>query len=77
MIVVSDAGPIIALARIDELVARNIAESLGLKVSGTVGILLKAKELKLIGKLKPYLNDLRNKNVWISDEVYKMSEIFH
>ncbi|MFH1672557.1 MAG: DUF3368 domain-containing protein [Pseudomonadota bacterium] len=33
---------------IDDLKARNAAENMGLKVTGTIGILLKAEKLKLI-----------------------------
>lgn len=60
---------------IDELIARNIAEALGLKVVGTIGILLKAKTEKLIAQIKPNLDELRDKNIWISDEVYNRSLI--
>ena len=78
MIVVSNSGPIIALAHemkadlvlIDEYIAREIAKSLNLKVSGSIGVLVKAKKDRLIKELKPILDELKKKNVWISDELY-------
>ena len=43
------------------------AKHAGLKVTGTIGLLLKAKQLGLIPELKPLLFELRTKNVWLSD----------
>ncbi|MBE9062501.1 DUF3368 domain-containing protein [cf. Phormidesmis sp. LEGE 11477] len=46
---------------LDERDARKIAKSLGLRVTGILGILLKAKQSGDILSLKPYLEDLRQK----------------
>lgn len=43
---------------IDELRGREIAEQLGLKIVGLLGILLKAKAVGLIEQVKPLLNRL-------------------
>ncbi len=56
---------------VDELIARNIAENLGLKISGTVGVLLKAKKSGLISEVKSELDRLKKKNVWLGNEVCK------
>jgi predicted nucleic acid-binding protein len=52
---------------LDESLGRFHAKHTGLKVTGTIGILLKAKQLGHINELKPLLFELRTKNVWLSD----------
>ncbi len=52
---------------LDESLGRFHAKHARLKVTGTIGILLKAKQLGYINKLKPLLLELRTKNVWLSD----------
>ncbi len=54
---------------IDEKLGRFHAKHANLKVSGTIGILLKAKALGLIEELKPLLIELTDKNVWISEKL--------
>lgn len=56
---------------IDETDARRAAARLGLRVVGTVGILLRAKEQRLIEKVEPYLRALRTKaHFWLSNDLY-------
>lgn len=57
------------LTLLDETIARKIANLLGLRVKGTLGILVLAKKDNLIKELKPILEELRTKGVWLSDEV--------
>lgn len=52
---------------LDESLGRFHAKHNGLKVTGTIGILLKAKQLGYIIELKPLLFELRSKNVWLSN----------
>ena len=54
---------------LDESLGRFHAKHTGLKVTGTIGILLKAKQLGYITELKPLLFELRTKNVWLSDSL--------
>ncbi len=57
----------------DEAEVRRIAKSLGLKVAGTIGILLKAKKMGLIKSLKKNIEMLRENGFWISNDlVYKV-----
>jgi len=42
-----------------------------LKVSGTLGVLIKAKNDGLVKELKPLLKELREKNVWINETLMK------
>lgn len=55
---------------IDERKARKIAKNLGLNVTGTLGILVEAKRLGLIKKLKPLLDKLIDNNIRISRDLY-------
>ena len=38
-------------------------------MTGTIGILIKAKKLGLITELKPLIFELREKGVWLSDSL--------
>jgi len=44
---------------IDEQIGRNVAEEYGLKITGILGVLVKAKSEGLIPEVKPMLNKLR------------------
>ncbi len=52
---------------LDEKIGRLHAKHADLKVTGTIGILLKSKSKGLIHEIKPLLNELSLKGVWISD----------
>lgn len=52
---------------LDEILGRFHAKHAGIKVTGTAGVLLKAKQVGYITELKPLLFELRTKNVWLSD----------
>lgn len=57
---------------IDEKKGRKIAHELGIEVIGLIGILLEAKEKKLIKEIKPVLDELRSKaNFRISESLYE------
>ena len=56
---------------IDEKIGRYYANHADLKVTGTLGVLLKAKKEGLIKEIKPILNELIIKGIWISDKLYK------
>ncbi len=58
---------------IDEKLGRFYAKHADLKVTGTIGILIKAKQQGIIKNLKPLLYELIEKNVWISENL--ISEI--
>ena len=60
-----------AVLLIDEADGRKAAMRRGLKLVGTVGILLRAKEQQLIERVEPYLQALRTKaRFWLSDNLY-------
>jgi predicted nucleic acid-binding protein len=56
---------------LDEKLGRFHAKHADLKVTGTIGILLKAKTDGLVKELKPLLNELTEKGVWISEKLKK------
>ena len=53
----------------DELMGRRFVQQLGLKLTGTVGVLLKAKELGLIASVTDLLTELIQKGTWISPKL--------
>ncbi len=58
---------------LDETLGRFHAKHIGLNVTGTIGILLKAKENGIIDKIKPILNELSQKGIWLSETLIKQT----
>jgi predicted nucleic acid-binding protein len=59
------------LILLDEKLGRFHANDAGLKVTGTIGVLLKAKNTGIITKIKPLLIELTEKDVWLSNRLIK------
>lgn len=55
---------------IDEFLGREEAERQGLKFTGVLGVLLKAKEKNLIQAIKPYLDQLIISRFRLSRSMY-------
>lgn len=57
---------------LDEREARQVAQSLGLQVIGTLGILLLAKNRGIITQVKPVLDAMINHaQYWVSRPLYE------
>jgi predicted nucleic acid-binding protein len=54
---------------LDDLKARKVAEKLGLRITGTIGILLKAESMALIDNAHDKARELRNEGFYISDQI--------
>lgn len=54
---------------LDDLKGRKEAEKLGFKITGTLGVLFKAKQLGIINELKVYLEKLKNVGFRISENI--------
>ncbi len=54
---------------LDEKLGRFHAKHAGLKVTGTIGVLIKAKKQGIIEELKPLLYELTTKDVWFSEKL--------
>ncbi len=54
---------------IDDSKARKVAENMGLKVTGTIGVLMKAERLGLIGRAHDKVRELREKGFYVSEEL--------
>lgn len=61
---------------IDDSKARKIAEKLGVKVTGTIGVLLKAENLGLITSSYKKAIELREKGFYVSDELLEDIRLF-
>ncbi|MBI3403776.1 MAG: DUF3368 domain-containing protein [Acidobacteria bacterium] len=55
---------------LDDLPARRIAHEAGLTVIGTLGVLLGAKRIGLIGKVRPELANLVRTSFFLSPQLY-------
>ena len=54
---------------LDDYKARKIAQNLGLKFTGTIGIIIKAKLVGIIPSIKPYLQKIKETNFRITAEI--------
>ncbi|MBS9767563.1 MAG: DUF3368 domain-containing protein [Flavobacteriaceae bacterium] len=65
------------LLLVDDLKARKLAQKLNLKITGALGVIYKAKQEKVIDKVKPIIDKLLQTNFRISnkiiDEILKLS----
>jgi predicted nucleic acid-binding protein len=68
-IVLADSLPD-ALLLMDERKGRQIALNMGIQIIGTLGILLHAKKIGLIPRIKPLLDSLLKANIRISESLY-------
>ncbi|MDX9704871.1 MAG: DUF3368 domain-containing protein [Weeksellaceae bacterium] len=57
------------LVIIDEKLGRYHAKHANLKVTGTLGILLKAKKQGKIKSVKKLLDELKDKGIWLNDKL--------
>ena len=64
----SETGLILIL---DDLKARKVAETLDLKITGTIGVLLKAENLSLIRSAYDKAKELKDKGFFVSDKLLK------
>jgi uncharacterized protein len=51
---------------LDDLPARAVAKRMGLRIIGTVGVLILAKQQLIISAVKPLLDELEAKNFYLS-----------
>ena len=57
------------LVILDDYKARKVAENLGLEITGTIGMIIKAKLTGVIPSVKPILEKIKNTNFRISEEL--------
>ncbi|PSR55868.1 DUF3368 domain-containing protein [Adhaeribacter arboris] len=60
-----------SIVALDDLKARKVAKSLNLKITGSLGILVKAKEKGYVEKLSPVLEQVQETDFRISENIFK------
>ncbi len=56
---------------LDDLQARGVAEQMGMRLIGTVGILVRAKQAGLLAEVKPVLRDLGDGGFYLSEALMR------
>lgn len=60
-----------ALVILDDATARRLAETEGLRVVGLLGLLLHAKERRLIGPLRPIVDEMVAAGFFLDESTYR------
>ncbi len=60
---------------IDDAAGRKAAIKVGIQVIGTVGVLLRAKQVGYIKQVSPILKELRNQGYWLSDALLGQARV--
>ena len=58
------------LILLDDYDAREVARKYGFNITGVIGVLLKAKYMKKIRRVKPHLEKLKETGFWINDDLF-------
>lgn len=58
---------------LDDFKARRVAERLGLDITGTIGVIIKAKLREIIPSVIPYLDKIRKTDFRLSDELERQA----
>lgn len=58
---------------LDDYKARKIAEKLGLEITGTIGVIIKAKLNGIIPSIKPYLDKISKTDFRLSSELEQLA----
>ena len=58
-----------SLVILDDLLGRRAARSVGLRVTGTLGVLLKARRIGILPSMTEAIAELRTAGMWIGDEL--------
>ncbi len=72
VMILAQKEPIADLVIIDDNAAKTTANFLGLKVTGTLGVLLKAKKEGLIKEIKPLIKTMKELGFYISDKIEQL-----
>lgn len=72
VMILAQEEPKADLLIIDDNAAKKTAKFLGLKVTGTMGVLLKAKQSGIINNVSSLLEALKSNGFYISDNVVQM-----
>ncbi len=59
-----------SLTILDDFKAREAAKKLGLEITGTLGIIIKAKERGIVTEVKPILNSLLEAGFRLDNKIY-------
>lgn len=72
VMILAQEGSADDLVVIDDNAAKKTAKYLGLKVTGTIGVLLKAKEKGIILEIAPVLEKMKKNGFYISESLEQM-----
>ena len=73
VIILAQQSPVADLVIIDDNAAKKTAKYLGLTVTGTMGVLLKAKRTGSIQAVAPLLEKMKDNGFYITDTIIKLT----